>query len=255
MGYGLGKTRKDDNTEYTQYMNKLRTYQEVIKRASDAYIAKETEKIKQKNDEKDLTNKFHKGEWVLIRQKSHEKGKLDLPWKGPYIVISHVGNDVSLYDEVQQTEVNKEHVDNVKSYLGSAEQALDAARSSAKESEIQKILYHEGDPNRRNSMTFILQYRDGSISPPLVYGLVKCTAALEQYAKDNRDLLPLRYESAAAWQKSQQAYKYNMKQKYYKGQKIYIDIRCRDCIPADYCKSLHPNGASIPCVGTVSIDL
>ena len=234
MGYGLGKTRKDDNTEYTQYMNKLRTYQEVIKRASDAYIAKETEKVKQKNDEKDLTNKFHKGEWVLIRQKNHEKGKLDLPWKGPYIVISHMGNDVSLYDEVQQTEVNKEHVDNVKSYLGSAEQALDAARSSAKESEIQKILYHEGDPNRRNSMTFILQYRDGSISPPLVYGLVKCTAALEQYAKDNRDLLPLRYESAAAWQKSQQAYKYNMKQKYYKGQKIYIDIRCRDCIPADY---------------------
>ena len=91
-----------------------------------------------------------------------------------------MGNDVSLYDEVQQTEVNKEHVDNVKSYLGSAEQALDAARSSAKESEIQKILYHEGDPNRRNSMTFILQYRDGSISPPLVYGLVKCTAEMHK---------------------------------------------------------------------------
>ena len=81
--------------------------------------------------------------------------------------------DVSLYDEVQQTEVNKEYMDNVKSYLGSAEQALDAARLSAKESEIRKILYHEGDPNKRNSMSFILQYQDGSISPPLVYGLVK----------------------------------------------------------------------------------
>ena len=83
-------------------------------------------------------------------------------------------------------------------------------------------------------MSFILQYKDGSISPPLVYGLVKFTTALEQYAKDNKDLLPLRYESAAAWQKNQQSYKYNMKQKYYKGQKIYIDIRCRECIPADY---------------------
>ena len=51
---------------------------------------------------------------------------------------------MSLYDEVQQKEVNKEHVDNVKSYLGSMEQALDAARTSAKESEIEKILYHEG---------------------------------------------------------------------------------------------------------------
>ena len=185
MGYGLGKTKKDDNTEYTEYMNKLRTYQEVIKRASDAYIAKETERINQKNDKKDFTNKFHKGEWVLIRQKNREKGKLDLPWKGPYVVISHIGNDVSLYDEVQQKEVNKEHVDNVKSYLGSTEQALDAARTSAKESEIEKILYHEGDPNKRNSMSFILQYKDGSISPPLVYGLVKFTTALEQYAKDN----------------------------------------------------------------------
>ena len=234
MVYGLGKSKNDENTEYTEYMSKLRTYKEVIQRASDAFIAKETEKINQKNNNKDLTDKFCKGEWVLIRQKNHEKGKLDLPWKGPYVVISHIGNDVSLYDEVQQKEVNKEHVDNVKSYLGSTEQALDAARSSAKESEIKEILYHEGDPNKRNSMSFVLRYKDGSISPPLVYGLVKYTAALEQYAKDNKDLLPLRYESAAEWQKNQQTYKYNMKQKYYKGQKIYMDIRCRDCIPADY---------------------
>ena len=179
-------------------------------RASDAFIAKETEKINQKNNNKDLIDKFCKGEWVLIRKKNHEKGKLDLPWKGPYVVISHMGNDVSIYDEVQQKEVNKEHVDNVKSYLGSTEQALDAARSSAKESEIKKILYHEGDPNKRTSMSFVLQYKDGSISLPLVYGLVKYTAVLEQYVKGNKDLLPLRYESAAEWQKNQQTYKYNI---------------------------------------------
>ena len=71
-------------------------------------------------------------------------------------------------------------------------------------------------------MSFVLQYKDGSISPPLVYALVKYTAALEQYTKDNKDLLPLRYESAAEWQKNQQAYKYNMKQKYYK---LYFELK------------------------------
>lgn len=232
-GLGLNIGVRMDGNFVTEYVQRLKVFKDTVIKASKNFIDNEKQKLAELNAQSNL-DKFASGSKVLVRTKERDKEKIDLTWKGPYTVIRHVGNDVELYDDIQDKQINTEYVENVKAYHGTIQQVLDSSRRSAKEHAVGEIVAHYGDPLKRTTLGFYLRFKDNTRSESR-YDQIRDNAALDEYIILNKDLLPLLYDTAREWTRNQRSHMADLQKPAYKvGSKVYLDLRCRKTFGADF---------------------
>ena len=111
---------------------------------------------KRREEDKNISS-YASGDLVLFNPREHPRDhlptKLTPNWLGPYQVIQQVKNDVLAKHIVLHTE-GVFHVERLKSFFGTFEQALDIARHDQHQFKIISINYFTGNPFIRTSMTF-----------------------------------------------------------------------------------------------------
>ena len=125
------------------------------------------------------------------RPSDHLATKLSPDWLGPYSVIRQVKNDVAAKHIVLNTE-GVFHVERLKPYFGSYEQALQIARHDQHQFNIVSFNYYSGNPFVRTSMTFNITFEDGTIDLPYGGDFI-LSQQFEAYVLATPELFPLRF--------------------------------------------------------------
>jgi hypothetical protein len=109
-------------------------------------------------------NVYAPDSYVLYVRDSQEflPTKLSAPCVGPFIVMSHVNNDVTCRHPVIGV-VKVFHSDRLKAFAGTPEDAYDLALRDHEQFVVAKILAYRGDPLVRTTMEFEVEFADGQI--------------------------------------------------------------------------------------------
>ena len=115
----------------------------------------------------DTQNIFQEGDLLQYDLRGPDKdflpSNLTTPYKDPYVVISQYKNDITCRHANIGT-VQVFHVDRVKPFYGSLEEATVLARVDHQQFIITRIMAYRGDPELRSKTKFLLEYEDGTIS-------------------------------------------------------------------------------------------
>jgi hypothetical protein len=84
----------------------------------------------------------------------------DTQFLGPYIVLSHVHNEVSVRNLITDA-VSTFHCTRVKLFVGTPEEAKEAALRDADQYYIESFLAYKGKPEVRNTINFYVRFADG----------------------------------------------------------------------------------------------
>jgi hypothetical protein len=126
---------------------------EVSKKYQDELVLKRSSKQK--------ANQYQPGDFVTIIPKGPFKSAKLLPrYKGPYEVIKQIKNDVS-GRHLAMGGITDMHVEDLQLFVGSRDQALEAANWDADQYVVESITAHKGDPWHRTTMEFFVTYADG----------------------------------------------------------------------------------------------
>jgi hypothetical protein len=126
----------------------------------------------------------------------HLPTKLSPYWLGPYEVISHVRNAVSVRHIVLHVEAVL-HVERLKPFIGTRAQAISIARHDQHQYNILHFNYYTGNPFMRSSMTFSITFEDGTAVLPFG-GDFKDSKPFESFIFRTPELFPLRYTASDA---------------------------------------------------------
>ncbi len=107
-----------------------------------------------------LQNKYQPGDFVIFDQGPKPSPKLSHRYKGPYEVITHVKNDVTCRHLVMG-HVEIFDVESLLIFPTSYEAAYEAALRDYNQYEIDTIIGHKGNPERRTTMEFLIIFKDG----------------------------------------------------------------------------------------------
>jgi hypothetical protein len=107
-------------------------------------------------------NKYQPGDLVLFifSVTGEALTKISSQFLGPYSVISHVQNDVTVRNLVTEA-ISVFHSSRLKPFLGTLEQAKEAALRDTEQYEIAEFIAYRGDPLIRTSMIFYIRFSDG----------------------------------------------------------------------------------------------
>ena len=107
-------------------------------------------------------NKYKPGEFVLFEFSvlGKQLQKLDAKYLGPYKVISHIHNDVTVRNLISDA-VSVYHSNRLKPFYGSQLEAYEAAKRDSEQYEIDHFIAYRGDPLIRKSMEFYIKFSDG----------------------------------------------------------------------------------------------
>ena len=144
-------------------------------------------------------NTYQPGDFVLLRHDplQPKPAKLLPPWKGPYVVLSQVKNDVECKHMTQRT-VHKFPVDRLKLFAGTEEEACDVARADFDQHVVSEIIAYRGDPERRSSMEFEVRFADGDVRWVPYSKDISETQQFEQFCTSHRPLSLLLFTTAVA---------------------------------------------------------
>ena len=132
------------------------------------------------------------------RPSDHLPTKLSPDWLGPYRVIEQYKNDVAVKHIVLHTE-GVFHVERLKPFFGTEEQALEIAAHDQHQFKITSINYFTGNPFVRSSMSFNVTFSDGTIDLPYGSDFIY-SQQYEQYVNALPILFPLRFSARVAMQ-------------------------------------------------------
>ena len=124
----------------------------------------------------------------------HLKSKLSPTWMGPYKVISQRKNDLTCIHVVAHT-THVLHIDRVKPFFGTLEEAQNMAKLDDNQYDILSINFYVGNPHKRTSMAFNVTFNTGLTTETvdLVYNAdFACSAQFVAYVNSIPYLLPLR---------------------------------------------------------------
>ena len=151
-------------------------------------------------------SKYSKGDFVLFNPREkpsdHLATKLSPIWLGPYEVMSQTNNDITVRHVVLHS-TTVLHVDRVKPFFGTREDAITLARHDQHQYEIVSFNYYTGNPFVRTSMVFNITFEDGTIDMPYGGDFI-FSQQFEQYCLAQPDLFPLRYTAKDSLQKIKQ---------------------------------------------------
>jgi hypothetical protein len=107
-------------------------------------------------------NKYKPGDFVffLYSVLGFYEFKLDTKYLGPYEVITHIKNDVTVRNLISSA-ISVFHVERLKLFFGSAEAAYDAALRDSDQYVIDSFITYKGDPLVRTSIHFYILFADG----------------------------------------------------------------------------------------------
>jgi hypothetical protein len=137
-------------------------------------------------------NKYQPGDYVLFQysQDGHMKAKLNAKLLGPYQVLTHVKNDVTVRNLIT-TSVSVFHATRLKPFYSSHEEAYEAALRDADQYLVATFIAYRGDPLIRTSISFNILFADGSqIWEPWSQDLFD-TVQYEDYCRSLPQLAPL----------------------------------------------------------------
>jgi len=120
----------------------------------------------------------------------------DCIWKGPYEVLSQQGNAVYCEHTTNKTD-SVFHVDEIKMFHGSKEQAERLSRHDDKQVVVNRVHWHKGDHHRPMSMVFQLELENGSVQENYLQAeaSLRNNQAIQDYCRhpNRRYLEPLLY--------------------------------------------------------------
>ena len=140
-------------------------------------------------------NVYQQGDFILLVQ--HQRpSKLSPLFLGPYEVISQHKNDVTCKHLVSH--VHKQfHTDNIQPFFGNHDAALQAALRDHNQFFISRIITFKGDPFRRHSTSFQVEFADGDIIWKNYDKDLSDTAQFEDFCRSHQFLWPLVYQTQA----------------------------------------------------------
>ena len=177
--------------KYVQMLNdSLKTLSSVAARHQESLVQKRTA-VNQ------LQNMFQQGDLVLLRldRGKHKPHKLHPVYLGPYEVLGQTKNDVQVRHMAMHTIVTL-YVGDLKVFYGSREDARQLAAVDADQYLVLRVSAYRGDPLRRASMYFFVEYSDGDkLWVPWSLDLQN-TEAYHDYIASLQALAPLRLTSS-----------------------------------------------------------
>jgi phospholipid-translocating ATPase len=110
-----------------------------------------------------IPNQYQSGDLILYQYPTDKPlpHKLLIPYAGPYEVIQQIKNDIECR-HVSHGVVKKFHVDEVKLFFGTKDEAYNLAMTDANQYVVDVILAYRGDPLMRTTMEFLVKFQDGS---------------------------------------------------------------------------------------------
>ena len=118
--------------------------------------------VQKRDNSNDTRNKYQPGDFVLFLYsvEGERVNKLDARFLGPYKVLKHVHNEVSVRNLVTDA-VSTFHVSRIKPFFGTPEEAKEAALRDADQYYIDMFMAYKGNPLVRSSMIFYIRFADG----------------------------------------------------------------------------------------------
>ena len=107
-----------------------------------------------------IPNSFQPGDFITLLLVGMKESKLVPRYKGPFEVIKQVKNDIEC-KHMSMGNIETLHVEEVQLFIGSRDQALEAARLDANEYLVVGIKAYRGDPLVRTTMQFLVCFSDG----------------------------------------------------------------------------------------------
>ena len=140
----------------------LRRLNENLKDIRDISHKWQQDLVQKRDNSKDTLNKYQAGDYVLFLYSvdNERVNKLDARFLGPYKVISHVHNEVIVRNLITDA-ISTFHCTRVKPFIGSPEEAKEAALRDADQYYIDEFIAYKGDPLVRSSMIFYIKFADG----------------------------------------------------------------------------------------------
>jgi hypothetical protein len=140
------------------------------------------------------SNAYQIGDLVLRRvEKMVDKdAKLTPNYLGPYEVVKIYKADITCRHLVTQA-LSIFHMDKLKICFSTKADAYEAAKVDFDQYEVDKIISHRGDPERRSTMEFEVIFQDGSIIWLPYSKDLSDTVQFEVYVRANKPLTPLLY--------------------------------------------------------------
>ena len=142
----------------TELNDTLRIIREISKSYQQSLVLKRDNS----NTVPSTLNKFQRGDFVLFLYSvdGYQLNKLDAKFLGPYEVISHIKNDVQVRNLITDA-ISVFHVNRLKPFIGTWEQATEAALRDSDQYYIDKFIAYRGDPLARQSIEFYIKFADG----------------------------------------------------------------------------------------------
>lgn len=169
-------------------------------------------------------NMYQEGDFVLFsKDNTMHSDKLLPKFKGPYRVLSQRKNDVECKDLIHGN-IQFFHVNRLKIFHGTEQDARDAAQLDNDQYELDRILAYRGDPEQRTTMEFEIRFADGTIMWLVWSADLFGTTAYENFCSSRPELRPLLYSASDALKRKQETNKQPITE-VAPGQSAFVDIR------------------------------
>ena len=141
-------------------------------------------------------NRFQPGDYVFVDIDGNRRNKLQAPKLGPYEVVSHVKNDVTVRDLHSGVIKPAYHITRISLFDGTRQEAMDLAMHDKDEYVIVSFRRFRGNPETRTTVEFEVLFSDGScVWLPWNLSLFE-TVPYERFCQSDPMLTPLLYTAA-----------------------------------------------------------
>ena len=150
-------------------------------------LSEHISKIDSHRQKRNQEQYYQFGDYVLLKLKK-APSKLLPPFAGPYKVLKHVNNEVTILHPCK-TESQIVHSEDLYMFYGTTQDAIDASLRDDDQYFINKIIDYRGDPERRTELSFLIQYMDSSTSWVKYSKDINTTEAFEIFCTTYPELL------------------------------------------------------------------
>ena len=162
-----------------------------IKTIRDISYTYQQQLVADRYDHSLTLNKYQPGDYVLfIIPLLHRPFKLHGLFLGPYSVVSHVTNTVTVRNLISGA-ISVFHSERLKPFYGTPAEAYDSALRDSEQYEIDHFIAYRGDPMIRTSMEFYILFSDGCYHWKGFSSDLFDTTQYEDYCRKVPQLFPL----------------------------------------------------------------
>ena len=182
-------------------------------------------------------NAWAPGDFVFV-DNTAPLHKLQAPRLGPYEVVSHDKNDVTLRDLITNT-TKAFHVDRLSLFSGSASEAFDLAMRDRNQHLLERFLAYRGNVNKRETLEFLISYTSDPVPVWRAFDKdLSDTVAYEVFCQSLPQLGPLLLPAAQAASEAIALRKKRTDTTHQQGDIIFVDLRSRDVYEHEWYNSL-----------------